>query len=257
MLNLQNLKRKLSFQSIKKLWNNITGHWWLITKVAVFVAALIGFLNNGLELITNHIAQKHAEDSLGQINSGVSIRYVESLFGVPIVERKIAKGKLTENLFSFNKFYLQVIFDESGTVRFYAVTSKDKNFRPALPYIGETLGSFTFGKSSINRDGILYSNKSSKFYEYAEYGEIGFPANYRKLYLAFNPMGAIYDERVYEAVPSISDTDSPTAIQKFRAMAYPNSYGVGSTLADETKFLSYTRIGIDFYTAVDLPNIDK
>lgn len=220
----------------------------LLTAISIFVGG-VAFFNNGFELVKNHLAQKHAEDNLDKINSGVSIKHVEAIFGAPVVEGKIPEKKLTSYLYSFKKFYLQVLFDKENTVQFFAVTVKDPNFKPKLPYLDLKLGDFKF--SELDRGEMLYSNASSKFYEYAEFHYLGNPGNYRNLYVAYNPAGTKYGAEPY--CPEISELESPSALAKFKKSAFPNTFGVGTILGDEEKWIPKSGVGIDFYTARDLP----
>jgi hypothetical protein len=216
--------------------------------IAFFVGT-VAFFNNGFELVKNHLIQKHAEDSLEKLNAGVSVKHVEAIFGAPIVERKTSKKGLSTYLYSFKKFYLQVVFDKENTVKFFAVTIKDASFNPKVPYLNQRLGKFRF--SDMNSGKTLYSNKSSKFYEYAEFHYLGFPGNYRNIYIAYNPSGTDYGAQMES--PSIPELELPSAIAKFKASAFPNTYGVGEILGDEDQWVPKTGVGIDFYTAIDLP----
>jgi len=235
---------------IRQIINQFKRHKAVLITTTTILVGGVGFFNNGFELAKNHLAQKHAEDSLDQINAGVSIKHVEAIFGAPIVEGKIPEKELTSYLYSFKKFYLQVLFDKENTVQFFAVTVKDPSFKPKLPYLVDLkLGSFKF--SELDGGQMLYSNVSSKFYEYAEFHYLGNPGNYRNLYIAYNPAGTEYGAE--PSWPEISELESPSALGKFKNSAFPNTFGVGTILGDEEKWVPKAGVGIDFYTARDLP----
>ena len=133
---------------------------WLIP----FVFASASFFNDGFDLFKNHIIQKSAEEGLEKLNAGVSIKHVEAIFGAPIAESKIdLPQKLRQYFYSFEKFYLQVVFDEENTVQFFSVTSKKTSFHPKIPYVDVTLGKRTF--TEIGHGKMLSSEMSSKFYK--------------------------------------------------------------------------------------------
>lgn len=221
----------------------------IITTVPILFAS-VSFFNDGFDLFKNHIIQRRAEDGLEKLNSGVSIKHVEAIFGPPIAESKIKQPKeLHQYIYSFEKFYLQVVFDEENTVQLFTVTSKTPDFRPKIPYIDIALGDKTF--SEIGGGKKFQSNLSSKFYEYAEFLYLGNPGNYRNLYLAYNPAGILYKrEPIW---PSFEELEDKKAIEQFRSSAYPNTYGVGSTLGDDEEWIQHTGVGIDFYLSRDLP----
>lgn len=231
-------------------WHTATTHKATILAVVTILFASVSVFNDGFDLVKNHIVQKRAEDGLEKLNSGVSIKHVEAIFGAPIAESKIdVPKKLRQYIYSFQKFYLQVVFDEENTVQFFAVTSKTPNFRPTIPYIGNILGEKTFAE--VGGGKMLQSNLSSKFYEYAEFIYLGNPGNYRNLYLAYNPSGILYKrEPIW---PSFEKVEDKKAIEQFRLSAYPNTYGVGSTLGDDEHWVAHVGVGIDFYLSRDLP----
>ncbi|KEP02180.1 hypothetical protein EH65_24390 [Escherichia coli] len=73
------------------------------------------------------------------IYTGASIKYIESIFGPPVKEEHSEDGRVHEYIYSFKKFYLQVVYDNNNTVILYSVTSKDENFHPEVPYLRKPL----------------------------------------------------------------------------------------------------------------------
>lgn len=211
---------------------------------------LIGYLNDIHGLYGNYIDQKRAEDGLVLLNTGVSIRHVESVFGSPIVENHDKEKKLSEYIYSFKRFYLQVVFNEVNEVIFFAVTSKDISFKPKIPYLDGYLGSTFLMLSDVYSENE--ANPSSKFFEYNENIYLGNSGNYRNFYLAYNPAGIDYGEiemLPYDEMPK----PSPAVSYEFRKVSYPNTYGVGKIHGgreyDEINF----GVGIEYYTSRDLP----
>jgi hypothetical protein len=115
----------------------------VILSGALAISGYFVALNGVFDLyqnIADNFFQKKAEDNLRVIYTGVSIKYIESIFGAPVKEEHSEDGKVNEYIYSFRKFYLQVVYDNKNTVILYSVTSKDKDFHPEIPYLGKTLG---------------------------------------------------------------------------------------------------------------------
>ncbi|TDT51740.1 hypothetical protein DFO53_4248 [Enterobacter sp. AG5470] len=200
--------------------------------------------------------QKKAEDNLHVIYTGTSIKYIESIFGPPIKESHNKEKQINQYLYSFKKFYLQIVFDDSNTVIFYAVTSKDLDFHPSIPYLNSQLG-FNFTHYGED-DTFLYSDYSSKFYEYAEYHYLGNPGNYRNFYLAYNPAGVDY--QALQPLPDMmNDEKSPPKqadLKAFRKQNAPNTFAVGDINGNPEGPEMYFGIGIGYYDARDIPDKD-
>lgn len=220
-----------------------------IAAVIAFIVAAVPFFNDLLDLYVNHVSQKHAEDNLIKMNAGVSIKHVESVFGAPIVESKLKKG-LTEYIYSFKRFYLQVVFNKNNNVVFFAVTSKDKRFHPKVPYLEIKLGEQKFNKTDSFK--TLYSERSSKYYAYAESHYMGNPGNYRNIYLAHNPAGVTYEKDSQWEGFGV-DVNSKAAIEKFRNYFSPNTYGVGDILGEDKDWNQDNWVGIEYFVSRDLP----
>nr|EHW1659749.1 hypothetical protein [Escherichia coli] len=89
----------------------------LITVFLSGILAVLGYFValNGVFDLYQHIAdnflQKKAEDNLHVIYTGASIKYIESIFGPPVKEEHSEDGRVHEYIYSFKKFYLQVVYD--------------------------------------------------------------------------------------------------------------------------------------------------
>ncbi|WKV49490.1 ETEC_3214 domain-containing protein [Dickeya fangzhongdai] len=228
--------------------------------------AIVGYFSAGFWLlngvfdlyknISNEFFQRQAEDNLHVIYTGSSIKYVESIFGVPVKEEHSEDGKVNEYVYSFKKFYLQVVYDKNNRVILYSVTSKDKNFHPEIPYLGGVLGDKfkTFGDDVD----YLESGYSSKFYQYEEGHYLGNPGNYRNFYLTYNPAGADYVE--LQPLPDVyNNKESPPDkkhLEDFRSNNAPNTFGVGDIYGGPDGLELYYGLGIDYYDARDIPDQD-
>ncbi|CAM3258305.1 TPA: hypothetical protein IBW27_004641 [Escherichia coli] len=234
----------------------------LITVFLSGILAVLGYFValNGVFDLYQHIAdnflQKKAEDNLHVIYTGASIKYIESIFGPPVKEEHSEDGRVHEYIYSFKKFYLQVVYDNNNTVILYSVTSKDENFHPEVPYLRKTLGhKFKDFGSDID---YLQSSYSSKFYQYEEGHYLGNPGNYRNFYLAYNPAGVDYFE--LDPLPDLSNDDkSPpnkNDLEKFRNNNAPNTFGVGDIHGGPEGLELSFGLGIDYYDARDIPDKD-
>ncbi|WP_394152044.1 ETEC_3214 domain-containing protein [Vibrio maritimus] len=223
--------------------------------LAVF--AIFSYLNDSYDFYNNYLKQKKAEDGLAMLNTGVSIQHVKSVFGAPIREEHRRNDGASQYLYSFKKFFLQVVYDNDNTVVFYAVTSKSRDFKPKVPYltirnedgfVSPTLG-LTFKEYSDSAN-FIWSSLTSKFFDYYESMYLGNPGNYRNLYLGYNPSGVFYGE-----IEVLGERDSPSEeeLEQFRTKAFPNTFGVGQYLGDVDGIETTFGIGIDYYTSRDLP----
>ncbi|PSU19933.1 ETEC_3214 domain-containing protein [Photobacterium phosphoreum] len=213
------------------------------------VLAIIGYMNDVNDFYNNYIKQKRAEDGLMLLNTGVSIQHVTSVFGAPIIENQ-RKGA-TEYIYSFKNFYLQVNFDKKNEVFFFAVTSKNKEFKPTIPYISRSLGQ-TFFDISEHYD-TNFATMGSKFYAYDESIYLGNPGNYRNIYLAYNPAGVDYDRNDEYIDREHMPNPSKEISQTYRKGAKPNTFGVGEMHGSPDGREKSFGIGIEYFSSRDLP----
>jgi len=235
------------YQSIKSF---ISRHRVQAVAILVSLIVFIGYLNDFHGFYNNYIKQTRAEDSLKLMNTGVSIQHVKGVFGPPITERRTENKRLTEYIYSFKNFYLQVVFDIEKEVVFYAVTSKNINFKPLVPYFKKELG-ITFNDFSDSYSGNE-ANWSSKFFEYNENIYLGNFGNYRNIYLAYNPAGIDYGN--IQMLP-LNEMPSPSkeVSDEFRKRSYPNTYGVGASYGGRGDKETTFGIGIEYFSSRDLP----
>lgn len=212
--------------------------------------AVIGYLNDVHGFYGNYIEQRRAEDGLELMNAGVSISHVESVFGSPVSENHDNEKGLFEYIYSFDKFYLQVVFNKNNTVIFFAVTSKDRGFEPKIPYLNGNLGSTFVELSGFYSENV--ARIGSKYFEYNENIYGGNPWNYRNVYLAYNPAGVDYGRM--EALPR-DEIPYPSRMvsDQFRNKSHPNTYGVGSIHGGRESGELNFGIGIEYFSSRDLP----
>lgn len=194
---------------------------------------------------------KKEELEIKHLTTGITRSFIESKFGVPVVVEEYRKYKTKGLYFNFKRFYLTVLVDKNGMVLYYSITSKDRNFRPPIPYLEAKLGDKTF--SELGTASHLYSYKSSKYYEYAEVTNLGNPSSYRNIYLAFHSSGVDFSKKEHSY--AVLSMDGPNEVAAFRQQARPNTYGIGDIhgFKEEEEVLKEIGVGIEYFAARDLP----
>ncbi|XDZ51975.1 ETEC_3214 domain-containing protein [Neisseriaceae bacterium CLB008] len=253
LLSLFKKIRVFLISSLKRILSN--------SIVAVFFLYLLHTLS-GINVfwdtyknIETSFLQKKAVDHLDKMYVGTSIRYVESIFGIPVKEISSEKRNLKASIYVFENFYLQVIYDQDGTVILYSVTSRSTGFKPQIPYLNTRLGNKTFFEYGPSE--FMYSALSSKFYEYAEHHYLGFPSEYRNIYLSFQPTGVEYKKiDSFSEIGYCLDECSEKSIENFRKKNIPNTFAVGSIFSErDEEALEQFGLGADFYEALSLPHL--
>ncbi|WP_449106281.1 ETEC_3214 domain-containing protein [Pseudomonas mohnii] len=192
---------------------------------------------------------EHPEGKLSSIFIGMSRPYVERLFGTPIVENLHDFNSSTEINYVFRKFYLQFIFSKSGSLQFYSLVSRSKDFKPCIPTIDKCLGNTFSDISKIQNTNAsfeynyVYSYLTSKHYGYGEFFYLGNAGNFQNYYLGFNSLGADYSN----ISPFVLDKNNKQEWDAFRSKHMPNAFGVGDIGAISDDNLYY-EIGPEFYT---------
>ena len=238
----------------------------LLASLVVIIGSAIICMNTGFSFINASFElygnlkdgynQKRAEDNLDVLYTGLSIKYVEKVFGPPMIENHDNQKNVHEYVYSFKKFYLQFVYNNDNKVILYAVTIKDKNFHPNIPYLSKPLGETFF--SYDDNVSFLYSSRSSKFYEYGEVLYLGNPGNYRNFYLTYNPAGVEYAE-INPLPDFFNDPQSPPLEKdwvEFRKENRPNTFAVGEYMGDPNGGETFYGIGVDFFDARDVPTLD-
>ena len=209
---------------------------------------------NNINLSNTGISQTNndkEEFEIKHLTTGISKSFVESKFGVPAIVEDYNKYKIKGLYYNFKKFYLSVLVDKNSKVIYYSITSKDRNFRPEIPYLQSKLGEKSF--SELSNGTHLYSYKSSKYYEYAELINLGNPSSYRNIYLAFHSSGIDMSEKEHSY--AVLDMDGSNKVAIFRQQAHPNTFGLGDihSFENEEEVLKEIGVGIEYFAARDLP----
>lgn len=188
------------------------------------------------------------ESALETLTTGMSRTALEAQFGPARFDDEIVKLAARDLIFVFPRFFLQAVISHQGKVIFYSVTTRSADFRPAIPKLDGRLLESHY--KDLGNGEHIYSNMSSKFYEYAERIYLGNPGNYRNFYLGYCPAGILPGKDKFS--PAVLDRDGPLAMKEFREKSTPNCFGVGDILGDEDRIFENIHMGIDYFIARDL-----
>lgn len=186
---------------------------------------------------------------ISKLTTGMSRKSVEAVFGVPMFAEPNQQYAVDNLIFVFPNFFLQTIISSEQKVLFYSVTTRGAGFQPEVPKLGGHLTSAKF--VSFGEGDTVYSDATSKYYEYAEKHVLGNAGNYRTIYLGYCPSGAAPDWNKF-AMPLFGQDDA-SAMHLFRTANSPNCYGVGDINGDVEALIQSVRIGLDYYQSRDLP----
>jgi len=153
--------------------------------------------------------------------------YIESKLGKPRFTKAVYTN-FNQSMYIYDKYYLQLIFDNENKLHFYAISSRNLDFMPNLPFFQKKLGVNTFSDFG-QHDRVEYSFLSSKYPVYAEVHYLGRPGKYNYYYFALNGNFSVnYNE---QPLGDIDWNDLMTNEKKlilFRKSTKPNTFGVGS-----------------------------
>ncbi len=206
----------------------------------------VNIYNQSKSVNSNDKDKVDEKEKLEKIFIGAGRKYIESLFGIPIIDIKHARQNIIETNYSFDDFYLQFLYNSRGEVQFYSLTSKNKNFNPIIPGFNMSLGKHTFSEYG-NGMTHIYSYLTARHYGYAEYLYLGSIGNYHNYYLGYNSTGVDYGD-IYPFV-NYSNTNE---WDKFRNKCIPNTFGIGEIGELSNNDLLDYEMGIEFYTARDI-----
>ena len=207
--------------------------------------------SNTINLASPALAQMQPNPELliAKVNTGITRKSIEALFGQPRFDDPIPSLGGRNLIFVFPRFFLQVVVSLEEKVAFYSVTTRTVEFRPEVPKLDGRLMETKLADFGDLQH--VYSDITSKYYEYAEKIYLGNAGNYRTIYLGFCPSGAPPDWGKFK--PAVLNQDGLAAVNRFRAQNAPNCYGVGDILGEEDAIVRQVRIGLDYYVARDLP----
>lgn len=189
------------------------------------------------------------ESLIDKVTTGITRKALEEAFGQPKFDEFIEEQGVRNLVFVFPRFFLQAVVSSTDSVIFYSVTTRSSEFRPEVPKLGGRL--IETKLAAFGDAEHVYSDMTSKYYEYAEKIYLGNPGNYRTIYLGFCPSGAPPDWRKFKA--AVLDRDGPARVNQFRSENAPNCYGVGDIMGDEGAIVQGVRMGLAYFVARDLP----
>jgi hypothetical protein len=113
---------------------------WLVVLVPI-VAAVIAIIVNTLHAaealspVLDRVPVFGQEREYGRLTTfraGMTISYLESKIGPPILSQRSITGDLINNTYRGDAYFVEAVEDPSTTVKLFAVTSCDPNFKPAF-----------------------------------------------------------------------------------------------------------------------------
>ncbi|MFP5319540.1 MAG: ETEC_3214 domain-containing protein [Acidimicrobiia bacterium] len=187
---------------------------------------------------------RHAIQKVVKLAANYQVDFFSSILGPPAMKTTARRiPPLTEWIWVDPLFFVQAVTDNEGTIVRWAVTSRDKRFRPTFVVPGTppiTLNETPFSGVDDNAvhevEGWLAAHQGF----YGERLYFGYPGSYQTFFLAISPTG--YSEHVFTrqvgsmlstpgnslnsaaVTAALSDPD----VRKFRAVAPPNTYGEAS-----------------------------
>ena len=189
------------------------------------------------------------ESQIPKVTTGISRKFLDNIFGNPTFDDLYPQLKIRNLIYVFPRFFLQAVISLDGKVVFYSVTTRSSAFRPHVPKLGGRLIETKFAEFGESEH--VYSDMTSKYYEYAEKYNLGNAGNYRNIYLGFCPSGASPDWDKFK--PAVLDDDGEVGVKSFRLQNAPNCFGVGDINGNEDVIIQELRIGLDYYISRDLP----
>lgn len=143
--------------------------------------------------------RKFARLKLSRLGTNANINYFSSILGQPVLTMRHSE-ELTEHVFIDKLYYVQAIVTESGTVKFYTVTVRDKRLRCTVPLPNE--GRYTFDAPSLKirvgsdtfaiirwKPNSVIASLGARRAWYIETYYLGNPMNYQTLTLSWNDAG--------------------------------------------------------------------
>lgn len=130
----------------------------LIWILIVFLSSIIT-ITEGISLLTNIYKTKVIEKQIlyGKLNSlapGLQIDYYTQILGVPAIIKRNNDKTQKEYIYVNKYFYVQAITRDDGYVLSYAITTRDRKFKPTFKAHGYT--------DSFNREKFeMLSNKET------------------------------------------------------------------------------------------------
>jgi hypothetical protein len=149
--------------------------------------------------------------------------------------------------YSFDAYDLRILYDEES-VRFFAVTTKRRDFNPTFAplQIAQNeednklgLGSFNQIISSEPSDFEIFQGMGARSW-YWETHYLGGAGEYLTFYLGWSSVGAgsAFVPEYAEALAQASEQERSEALSNFRVWSVPNTYGFYEEDADFAELMS-------------------
>lgn len=228
--------RKTPFERIKNIQIFLALLVIIILQIPVAFNQVRGWYNNSLN-------EYHFKSSkIESLEAGASLNFFKEKLGNSIVSNdvKIGTTDLKEDYFIDRLYHVQTISTLSGTVIYYAVTIRDKDFNPEI-VLPDKSAKIILGKSKLkdyknesflpihsnqyeklNKDGNFNYEMGAHHFNYYERYYLANPGNYETIYLGINESGCLdwNDSFVDKAPWNLTSKD----LTKFRKTNLINTY---------------------------------
>lgn len=165
----------------------------LLVLAALVISSIITISGGAawaVDQYTNHFRWREGEyDKLKALHAGFSIEKFTEVLGSPTFVTRSPDGSLTEGTFRGRDYWVQAVYDSSGLVKLFAITSCSAAFRPTFTsYIGKiTLNESHMNETSTPPTRTLYflSGATANSYFFDEYAGEN-PSFYKTFLLGIN-----------------------------------------------------------------------
>jgi hypothetical protein len=252
-------------------WIRRTPVFIYLILVALILSALITIWQGAAGLrdfYQDRFAWRAGEyEKLASLHGGISIAKFEEVLGSQTFVRTSKDGTLTESTFEGREYWVQAIYDDTGTVQLFAVTSCGRSFRPSFetPLGGVELNAVTF---NIGNDNSLVAHRffasgatrNNFFFDQYYSGNPGF---YKTFFLGINDAcpavanslteltGKLKENPFSDLQGALSPTGIPgsLALSEFRDNSVINTYAESAARIDRgrdlTLILEEFQVGVD------------
>lgn len=175
------------------------------------------------------------KDDLATVHIGEDYEYINSMFGIPIINE--LDGKKREAYYKFEDAVLRCVFDNDKLIAF-VITVNDKNLYSVRDniFIDSSLKLLQFSYTDFSADvGAVEWNVPANNDDYAYYQEIFYgagPADYNYFIIGSYKdyrKDSVYNELLSWCASDLSQTPENIdmkKLQKFREVLTPNTYGM-------------------------------
>jgi hypothetical protein len=230
------------------------------------IILIIGILVLLFIIISSDFFQKQAlSKALGELTPGVNINIYQDKFGEPMFININAEKKTKEYVFIHSYFYLDAVTDIDDTVQYFAITIRNRTFKPIFkspgypvnhPSFQIQLGVSTFSTIS-NRPEYIIGWVGAHDFSYYETHYLGNPGHYQNFGFGLNESGYLPKELrdyisvitgnpQYHSGKSIQAEEEFSTLRDFRSKMIFNTYAV-SIPFKKIKDLAGSSLGVSYY----------